>query len=142
MPGLEKMLIGGALALLVFAVAFWGGRLLGKCKTKQKNKTDGVTAQAQPQFSETDAALKLEPSPDKQPTKAKAKVSNAYHISQNKDGESEHSKEWRVRKAGSDKTIQYFATQKEAIAFAKELASKNNGKVVVHKTTGTIRKHK
>lgn len=73
-------------------------------------------------------------------TEKKPKKADVYHISQNKDSESEHFKKWRVRKQGSQKTIKFFKTQKEAILFAEDLASKNGGKVVVHKKTGAIRK--
>ncbi len=65
-----------------------------------------------------------------------------YHVSQNKEEKSEHFKWWRVRKEGSDKTIKYFKTQKEAIAFAEALAKAGNTSVVVHKVDGAIRKQK
>jgi len=74
--------------------------------------------------------------------KEKVTIANFYHISQNKDEKSARYKEWRVRKQGSDKTIQYFLTQKEAIDFSENLALNNEGNVVVHKRTGKIRKHK
>jgi uncharacterized protein YdaT len=71
---------------------------------------------------------------DKQPKLAK------YHVSQNKDTNSESFKKWRVRKEGSTKTIKYFDTQKEAIAFAEELADKAGSSLVIHKVDGSIRK--
>ena len=71
---------------------------------------------------------------------AESQVVNKYHISQNKDDEHDHYKEWRVRKEGSDKTIQFFPTQEEAIEFAKNLAKNNNGHIVIHKVNGEIRK--
>lgn len=38
-----------------------------------------------------------------------------YHVSQEKDKKHPNFKEWRVRMAGSDKTIKFFKTQNEAI---------------------------
>lgn len=72
--------------------------------------------------------------------KAKAQKPSKYHVSQNKDAKSDAYRKWRVRKEGSQKTIKYFDTQKEAIAFAEDLAESNNSSVVVHKLDGTIRK--
>ena len=63
-----------------------------------------------------------------------------YHISQNKDTDAEHASEWRVRKEGSSKTIKYFKTQKEAIAFAEKLAENQDSSIVIHKKDGSIRK--
>jgi uncharacterized protein YdaT len=63
-----------------------------------------------------------------------------YHVSQNKDEDSENFKKWRVRKEGSTKTIKFFDTQKEAILFAEDLAEKAGSSVVIHKVDGSIRK--
>lgn len=63
-----------------------------------------------------------------------------YHVSQNKDKEAEFFMKWRVRKEGSDKTIQFFDTQKIAIDFAQDLADKSGSTVVIHKLDGSIRK--
>lgn len=63
-----------------------------------------------------------------------------YHVSQNKDEDSEHFKKWRVRKEGSTKTIKFFDTQKEAIVFAEQLAESAGSSVVIHKVDGSIRK--
>ena len=63
-----------------------------------------------------------------------------YHVSQNKDEDSENFKKWRVRKEGSTKTIKFFDTQKEAIAFAEQLAESAGSSVVIHKMDGSIRK--
>ncbi len=72
----------------------------------------------------------------------KSETKNRYHVSQNKDESSPHYKEWRVRKEGSDKTIQYFSTQKKAIEDAEKRAKKLGGSIVIHKVDGTIRKQK
>lgn len=63
-----------------------------------------------------------------------------YHVSQNKDEKSEFKNQWRVRKQGSQKTIKYFKTQAEAIAFAETLAENNDTSIVIHKRDGSIRK--
>ncbi len=63
-----------------------------------------------------------------------------YHVSQNKDDKSEFFKQWRVRKEGSDKTIKYFKTQKEAIGYAEQLADSAGSSIVIHKVDGSWRK--
>lgn len=76
-----------------------------------------------------------------QPVKKDLKEGPAkYHISQNKETDAEHASEWRVRKEGSTKTIKYFKTQKEAIAFAEKLAENQDSSIVIHKKDGSIRK--
>lgn len=74
------------------------------------------------------------------PKEEKPLVKDIYHISLNRDEKSPNYKKWRVRKQGSQKTIKYFDTQKEAIEFAQDLASKVDGSIVIHKMDGTIRK--
>lgn len=64
---------------------------------------------------------------------AKRKKPAKYHISQNKDDDSEHAGSWRVRKEGSEKTIKYFTTQKAAIEFAEQLAENQDSSIVIHK---------
>lgn len=78
--------------------------------------------------------------PKKEETKEQANVK--YHISQNKDEKSEFFNQWRVRRSGSDKTIKYFKTQKEAIDYAKTLAKNQDTDIVIHKKDGKIRKQK
>lgn len=63
-----------------------------------------------------------------------------YHVSQNKDKDAKAYMMWRVRKEGSDKTIQYFDTQKLAIDYAQDLANRAGSTVVIHKLDGSIRK--
>jgi len=63
-----------------------------------------------------------------------------YHVSQNKEEGTENFKKWRVRKEGSTKTIKFFDTQKDAIAYAEELAESAGSSVVIHKVDGSIRK--
>ncbi len=63
-----------------------------------------------------------------------------YHVSQNKDPKSDNHRRWRVRKEGSEKTIKFFETQKEAIEYADGLAQAVGSSVVIHKLDGSIRK--
>lgn len=90
------------------------------CKKKKDDKSKGIKK------------------PEEKSTEAQ--TVNRYHVSQNKDDEHDRYKEWRVRKEGSEKTIQFFPTQEEAIEFAKTLAKNNSGHVVIHKVNGEIRK--
>jgi uncharacterized protein YdaT len=69
----------------------------------------------------------------------KSKVAK-YHVSQNKDQKSDTYRKWRVRKEGSTKTIKFFDTQKEAIAYAEQLAESAGASVVIHKMDGKVRK--
>lgn len=63
-----------------------------------------------------------------------------YHVSQNKDKDANNFLKWRIRKESSNKTIQYFDTQKQAIDHAKDLADKAGSAVVIHKLDGSIRR--
>jgi uncharacterized protein YdaT len=78
--------------------------------------------------------------PKKEKTEPKVVKPQKYHVSQNKDEDSENFKKWRVRKEGSTKTIKFFDTQKEAIEFAEGLADNQGSSVVIHKLDGSIRK--
>ena len=82
--------------------------------------------------------VKVEPENSKQ--ELKAEKPKKYHVSQNKEEGTENFKKWRVRKEGSTKTIKFFDTQKEAIAYAEELAESAGSSVVIHKVDGSIRK--
>lgn len=63
-----------------------------------------------------------------------------YHVSYNRDPKSDNFRRWRVRRAGSRKTIKFFDTQVEAIEYAQHLADNNNTSIVIHKMDGSIRK--
>ena len=82
---------------------------------------------------------------DKKPVKAekkvekketKAEVANkTYHVSKRKeDGK------WQVKFASGEKAIKLFATQVEAIEYAKKLANNQDGSLQIHKVDGKIRK--
>lgn len=59
-----------------------------------------------------------------------------YHISIREDGK------WQVKFAKGEKVIKTFATQLEAIDYAKQLANNQNGSIAIHKKDGKIRKQK
>ncbi|MGV2393586.1 UNVERIFIED_CONTAM: DUF2188 domain-containing protein [Campylobacter lari] len=44
-----------------------------------------------------------------------------------------------MKGSGNQKATKLFKTQKEAIAFAKELSKKHEGTVLIHRTTGRVR---
>ena len=62
--------------------------------------------------------------------------SKVYHISLREDGK------WQVKFAKGEKVIKTFATQKEAIDYAKKLAENQDGSISIHKKDGKIRKLK
>lgn len=66
---------------------------------------------------------------------AKEDPSHVYHVSKRKEDS-----KWKVFNAGSDKVIKLFATQAEALAYAKELAKKQDGSVMLHGLDGKLRK--
>jgi len=53
-----------------------------------------------------------------------------YHVAKREDGK------WTVKFAGGDKVIKLFDTQAEAVAYAKEMAKNQDGKVLVHNSKG------
>ncbi len=62
-------------------------------------------------------------------------VNKTYHVAKRKaDGK------WQVKIAGGSKAIKLFATQLEAIDFAKKLAENQEAKIVIHKEDGTFRR--
>ena len=53
-----------------------------------------------------------------------------YHVAKREDGK------WAVKFAGGDKAIKLFDTQAEAVAFTKEMAKNQDGKMLVHNSKG------
>ncbi len=62
--------------------------------------------------------------------------SKNYHVAKRADGK------WQVKFAGGEKAIKLFATQAEAIAYAKKLAANQEGAISIHKKDGKLRKQK
>lgn len=63
-----------------------------------------------------------------------ATVVKVYHISLRKDGL------WQVKLGKGSRALKLFKTQAEAIVFAKEKAKNQDGRIVIHKVDGKIRK--
>lgn len=103
-------------------------------KPKQEVKSQPVKKEEKTVKKES---VKQEEKPVSEPQQ-----SQKYHISQNNDDKSKFYKQWRVRKSGSNKTIKFFKTQKEAIDYAKSLAKNADTDIVIHKVDGKIRKQK
>lgn len=58
-----------------------------------------------------------------------------YHVAQRKeDGK------WQVKAAGGEKAVKLFATQAEAIAYAKKLSQSQDASVAIHKKDGKMRR--
>ena len=72
------------------------------------------------------------------PAKAEKEKSAArnYHVAKRPDGK------WQVKFAGGEKAIKLFATQAEAIEYAKKLAENQDGSISIHKKDGKMRKQK
>lgn len=64
--------------------------------------------------------------------KSNAKV---YHVTQRKDKNM-----WQVKLGNGEKALKFFKTQKEALAFAKEMSEKQNASYRLHGVSGKIRK--
>jgi hypothetical protein len=103
-----------------------------------ESKVEVVAAVVEPKVTPVQTT---EPTPQvKESSESKTPKVAKYHVSQNKDEDSDNFKKWRVRKEGSTKTIKFFDTQKEAIEFAESLAESAGSSVVIHKVDGSIRK--
>jgi hypothetical protein len=59
-----------------------------------------------------------------------------YHIARRDDGK------WQVKRAKGGRALKLFATQAEAIAFAKERAVSMDASITIHKKDGKIRKQR
>ena len=104
-------------------------RLCKKCKQLFTGKAPEESTPEKP-------AEKTEEKTNEQSTQQQ---SLNYHVTLDKDEDSDHYKMWRVRKERSNKTMQFFKTQAEAVDYAKNLADESGASVVIHKADGTIR---
>lgn len=126
----------------------WRAKKAAKKQLKAEQKTQEAKAEQEvkevkkPAEQPKPAATQTPKAEPKVEQKAETSDDKAakYHVSQNKDSKSENYKMWRVRKQGSNKTIKFFKTQKEAIEYAEDLAEKAGSSVVIHKMDGKIRK--
>lgn len=122
-------------------MCFWRKKK-DKAKLEKEAEQKAVEQKVEePNLEEVKKDAPFEEKAEEKPVEeVKPKVKDVYHISLNKDEKNPNYKKWRVRKQGSQKTIQYFDTQLEAIAFAQDLADKADGSIVIHKVDGSIRK--
>ena len=90
-----------------------------KATTKKETKVEAVKVE--------------ETSEEKLEKKERPRV---YHVSLREDGK------WQVKFAKGAKAIKTFATQLEAIEYAKKLAASQEGSIMIHKKDGKIRKQK
>lgn len=58
-----------------------------------------------------------------------------YHVSERKEDD-----KWAVKGEGDARAVKLFDTQAEAIDYARTLADNQDGRIVIHKRDGTIRK--
>lgn len=70
------------------------------------------------------------------PAKEEKTAARNYHVAKRPDGK------WQVKFAGGEKAIKLFATQVEAIEYAKKLAENQDGSISIHKKDGKMRKQK
>ena len=70
------------------------------------------------------------------PAKEEKTTARNYHVAKRPDGK------WQVKFAGGEKAIKLFATQAEAIEYAKKLAENQDGSISIHKKDGKMRKQK
>ena len=70
------------------------------------------------------------PAKEKTPAKEEKTAARNYHVAKRPDGK------WQV------KAIKLFATQAEAIEYAKKLAENQDGSISIHKKDGKMRKQK
>ena len=65
----------------------------------------------------------------------KKPADRVYHISYRKEA-----RKWQVKAVGDTKALKLFWTQAEAIEYAKSVAGKQEGRIVIHKEDGSFRK--
>jgi len=90
---------------------------------RKKKQPDKPAEQLKSQEKHQDVTEK--PDVNKEKTENNKAVAARYHVSQNKNETSEHYKEWRIRKEGSN---------------AEELAQNQGSSIVIHKVDGSLRK--
>ena len=76
------------------------------------------------------------PAKEKTPAKEEKTAARNSHVAKRPDGK------WQVKFAGGEKAIKLFATQAEAIEYAKKLAENQDGSISIHKKDGKMRKQK
>lgn len=116
-------------------IAFWKKKLANR--HADKPSLDHQEEEKSDIKSESIIVEPIEPDESEEHKKDKTQK---YHVSQNKNKDTKSYLRWRVRKDSSNKTIQFFDTQKQAIDYAQDLATQAKSTVVIHKLDGSIRK--
>lgn len=103
-----------------------------KPETKSAEKKE-VKAEAKAETkAETKSAEKAEAETPEKPQRPTTKT---YHISKRKDDG-----KWQVKMSKGAKAIKLFATQAEAIEYAKKLAENQDATIMIHKVDGSFRR--
>ena len=89
------------------------------------------------EVEETETVEEINEHAEEKVEKITKSTSNVYHVTKRKAD-----RRWQVKLQRGERAIKLFRTQKEALLYAEELAKKKGGRVVLHKTTGAIRKKK
>lgn len=104
---------------------------------EEAKKEEKATATPKPKTAKKVPPKRADGQPAKRPATKKVSdrpAAKVYHVSQHSDGG------WQVKAAKAEKALKRFATQAEAIAYAKEVADSQEGSIRVHSRGGQIRK--
>ena len=107
-----------------------------KEEEEKKGEEAKKAEEAKKQAAKKPAEKPAEKPAVKKPAPAKKEESSSspkiYHISQHDNG-------WQVKAQGGERAVKTFATQAEAIEYAKELAKRQNASVRLHSKKGSFR---
>lgn len=102
---------------------------------EKEQKDEAVPSKEEPDsVRATTTSLKVSELNNGRPDNLYKDKSRVYHISRHSSGA------WQVKLASGEKAIKTFSTQKEAIAFARDLVRTQGGSIRVHSLSGSIRK--
>lgn len=103
-------------------------KIEAKAETKPTEKKE-VKVEAKAETKTTEKAEAETPEKPQRPT------TKTYHISKRKDDG-----KWQVKMSKGAKAIKLFATQAEAIEYAKKLADNQDATIMIHKVDGSFRR--
>jgi len=110
-------------------MCFWKKKKAAKevAKKEEAKEKEKVVEEKKPAPAKTEAKVLPEP----KVTEKKEVVGRTYHVvKREEDGK------WAVKFAGGSKVIKLFDTQKEAVAYTKAMADKQDGAMLVHNSKG------
>lgn len=108
----------------------------GMAKEEKTAKTAAKTDKKASAPAKEKTPAKEEKAKAPAPAKEEKTAARNYHVAKRPDGK------WQVKFAGGEKAIKLFATQAEAIEYAKKLAENQDGSISIHKKDGKMRKQK